>query len=361
MNAWAASSSSSSAPRVDAVLLACWGVFWLLLFAVELQGRDCAGAAALRDTLFGEGTAFVVATALLVLARRWERRLDPSPAHPWRWFGPVVAAMLPVALLFVAAVYGLRHGLATIAGRTYEHPPWSQVLPYEVLKFSLFYLLFTGLVFGLRALAAWHEERGRAERMLALSRQARMLQLAQQIEPHFLFNAINTISALIHTAPDRADELLTGLARLLRSTTDLRERTQHRLEEELALLRAYAALMCERFGDRVSLAWDIAGDTAQCLVPALSLQPLLENSFRHVVEARRTPTRILVRVRRESDRLVMSVADDGPPLDHPPSPGVGLENLRQRLETLHGQAAALRLLPSSLGGLESRLELPCAC
>ena len=138
-------------------------------------------------------------------------------------------------------------------------------------------MLFTAIVFGVRTHAALSEQRLRTQA-------AQLAQLTQQLEPHFLFNALNTIASTIHDKPDLADSLLTRLAALLRATTDLTRRPSCTLDEELKLVDGYAAIMCERFADRVTLRIEVDPAARACRVPTLAIQPLLENAFRHGVE-----------------------------------------------------------------------------
>jgi two-component system, LytTR family, sensor kinase len=237
------------------------------------------------------------------------------------------------------------------------------VFRYEALKFSMFYLLFVAIVFGLRSHAALAAARLRLERERRLAQSAQLLQLAQQIEPHFLFNALNTIASTIHTDPALADTLLMRLAALLRAATDLARHPETTLADELTLLEAYASIMRERFAERVDIVFDIDPATHPCKVPSLLLQPLLENAFRHGVERRLAPTRIVVRAHRADARLYLEVQDDAGEL--PPGPdvpwGVGLGNLQQRLLTRHGDSASLTLQRRDGGGVLARIELPCVC
>ena len=231
-----------------------------------------------------------------------------------------------VALGFVAVVYcaALRR-CSRSPGIPIPPRTSGAVVLYEVLRFSIFYVLFCGVQFGVRSYMAWHAERLRAERHERLSQQAQLLQLTQQLQPHFLFNALNTVSSLIHSDPDLADALLTQLAALLRAATDAGQRPEQPLADELKLLRGYAAIMVERFGDRVRLRWDIDdGRAALRACRRSALQPLLENCFRHVVEPRRATTHIVVRARRDGALLVIEVEDDGGVLAAPPVFGVGL-------------------------------------
>lgn len=336
-----------------------WVVFWALMITVGVQDHLRQGGRALWQPLLWEGSSALVAS--LVVALLWCRsaRLDPLLAHPWHWFGATLAWLPLAAPAFVALVYGLRHALYAMHGEVYVHEPWPMVFRYEMLKFSIFFLLFSAVVFGLRSHAALAGARLRLERERRLAQSAQLLQLAQQIEPHFLFNALNTIASTVHTDPALADALLTRLAALLRAATDLARRPESSLDEELQLLEAYAAIMRERYADRVDIRFEVDPATRPCRVPTLLLQPLLENAFRHGVERRLAPTRIVVRTGRDAGRLRLEVQDDAGALPAPPVLGVGLANLQQRLATRHGAQAQLSLHAVEGGGVLARIDLPC--
>jgi signal transduction histidine kinase len=352
---------TSPAP-ISPRLLAVWGAFCLLMLLVGMQERWYAGQALWPWPLFYEASAMAVAT--VVAAWRWRRspRDDTWLGQPAQWFWRVLRWTPLVALAFVASLYTLRHGIRALFGLDYAHPPWPEVLTYESLKFSVFYLLFAGVTFALRNYQALAAERLRTERLERLSTEARLAQLTQQMQPHFLYNALNTIASLVHDDADAADAALQRLSHLLRAATDAARRPLHPLADELALAHSFAELMQQRFGPaRVQLRWDASGVPA-IDVPALSLQPLLENAFVHAVEPRAALTTLQVAVRRDGNRLRICVADDGdgsrgaaPTVR---SPGVGLANLRERLGTLYGSTASLELRPRPGGGSEAVLEIP---
>ncbi|MBS0445505.1 MAG: histidine kinase [Proteobacteria bacterium] len=338
-----------------------WLAFWLLLFLLGTQEYFWNGGRRLGAPLIDYGTAAFVGSAVAVLqvwrARRYEHLLN----RPLRWMVRVWAWLPFEAAGFVGATYLLRRGAYALAGLPFRHGPWSEVLTYEIGKFCLFYVLLGGIHFGLRANRAWAAARLQAEQQARLAKEAQLAQLTQQLAPHFLFNALNTISALIHADPDLADALLTRLATLLRAATDAGRRPEQPLADELALLEAYAGIMTQRFADRVHIDWAIDAEARRCHVPTLGLQPLLENCFVHGVERRRATTAIAVRARCMAGRLMVEVENDGEPLAAPPVPGVGLGNLVERMRSLHGDAARLELRPRPAGGLVVRMELPCAC
>ena len=341
-------------------LLWTWGVFWLLLFLLGTQEYLWSGGRHFWRPVVDYGTAAVVATVLAVLQIRRSPRFDHLLAQPMRWFLHMWAWMPLQLVAFVAAMYLMRAFFYPLAGERFELDLRLEVLAYEAFKFILYYALLGGIQFGMRSYRGWATERLRTEQQARLAQQAQLAQLTQQLQPHFLFNALNTVSSLIHSDPDLADALLTRLAALLRAATEASQRPEQPLADELALLHAYADIMVQRFADRVDLRWDIDAGAGTCSVPTLGLQPLLENCFRHVVEQRRERTHVVVRAAHSSGRLRIEVEDDGELRTVPAAQGVGLGNLERRLQSLHGTRASLGLHLRPGGGLIARVELPCA-
>jgi two-component system LytT family sensor kinase len=341
-------------------LLWPWVAFWLLMLVLGTQEYLFTGGRRLWQPLVDYGTAAFAATVLAALQMKRARELDGLLGQPLQWFVRMWAWM-PLQLVgYVAAIYALRAVLYALAGVPLVHGPWPETLAYEGTKFLLFYALLGGTHFGLRSYEAWIAERLRTEQQASLARQAQLAQLTQQLQPHFLFNALNTVSSLIHTDPDMADTLITRLATLLRAATDASQRPEQPLSDELVLLRAYADIMVQRFADRVQVRWEVDTDAGHCSVPTLGLQPLLENCFVHVVERRKAFTHIVVRVRHGAGKLRVEIEDDGDLQTLPETRGVGLVNLERRLQSLYDGQASLVLRLREGGGLMAQVELPCA-
>lgn len=338
--------------------LMAWAAFWLLMVVTAVQREATHGVRPLWEPVLWEGSSGLVTTLMVLAGRPWLRRIDGRLHEPGRWFAAMLWPLPVLAPMFVGVVYALRHGVYALLGQAYVHEPWGPLIVQESLRFSLFYGLFSAAVFGWRSSAQLAAARLQAERAQTLQQQAQLLQLTQQIEPHFLFNALNTIAATVHEDAERADALITRLAMLLRAATDLARRPLSTLDEELDLLEAYGALMGERFGPRVQLRWqvDAAARTAQ--LPSMLLQPLLENSFRHGVERCSGPVHITIGARRDGDRLRLWVADDAGTLSADATEGVGLGNLRRRLAALHGDQAWLTVASRPGGGVHAELVLP---
>jgi signal transduction histidine kinase len=337
-------------------LWALWALFWLLMMVVAFE--DNRGDPGIRwwMPLLWEGSSCLVATGGLLLQRRAVAGLRPLLAQPLRWFGRQYAWLPLIALGFVIGIYGLRHGVYALLGLSYTHPSWPYVFFYESIKVLLFASLWLGIIFGLESFSSWRDER---ERLLELQRHLAESQLAQlkaQLQPHFLFNALNTISSIMQVDVERADRLLTQLADLLRATLQAGTRDMNSLREELALLRLYARIMEERFAGRVSLEWRVAEEALAAAVPTLLLQPLLENAFKHGVERSTEPVAIFVGAQRAGDRLEVVVRNEGA-LAGTGEPGIGLRNCRERLAVLYATAAQLTLAQED-GAVVARLSLP---
>ena len=354
-----------------------WMLFWALLTITAVQDAARDGEHAVWKPLLWELSSGVVATAMMVLQRMHTRRYDHLLAAPLRWFG-VQLLWVPVYWIsFVPLTFGIRHLVYGLMDARYAHEGWGQIFLYEDVKISVFFGMFVLIQFGLLSYRALLNERLQAEQANALLRQAQLQQLTQQMQPHFLFNALNTISSLMHTDVDRADATLMQLADVLRATLEHSGQQQAPLATELRLLRGYAQLMSERYADRVSIAWQIDEAALACEVPLMSMQPLLENVFKHTVEQRRQPTAITISARRAGTDLVLRIDDDSGRLpaaaqDLAPAgaagldgsrsgTGIGLRNLRERIAVLHGASASLRLEQLEPAGVRAEVRLPCAC
>jgi hypothetical protein len=353
-------SAQRASTRLRAGLTVGWSLFCALMIVVGVHDHLRSGGTHPFHSALVEASSMASATVVVVTIWRNIPRFDAHLAQPLQWFLRAFAPLPLLAPAFVTLQCGVRRGVCALSGEPLHQESFSSILLHESVKFALYYLLLGGVIFGLRSHLAWSAERLRAERLLRLSQQAQINQLTQQLQPHFLFNALNTISSLIASDPKLADELLMRLAALLRAKTDVMHSPVQPLSEELKLLEAYAAIMVERFADRVAIDWKIDGAARACEVPTLCLQPLLENCFRHVVERRRQPTRIVVRAERVGDRLRIAVEDDGGELAAPAVFGVGLGNLQSRLDVLHGASAQLTLSTRAEGGVSAVVELPCA-
>jgi signal transduction histidine kinase len=199
---------------------------------------------------------------------------------------------------------------------------------------------------------------------------AQLDMLKMQLQPHFLFNTLNAISALMHRDTRAAEEMLTGLSDLLRLTLDNAAVQEVSLKSELEFTGRYLEIEQVRFADRLKVKFHIDPDTLDALVPNMVLQPLVENAVRHGVAPRDRSGTVEVMSRRDGDRLHLMVRDDGPglPLEFnwgngngsstSKKQGLGLGNTRARLQQLYGGEQNLQLDRAAGGGLAVNITLP---
>jgi two-component system, LytTR family, sensor kinase len=182
-------------------------------------------------------------------------------------------------------------------------------------------------------------ERSRERDLLAARLAGVRLQLlSMQLQPHFLFNTLNTIAELVHDDADVADRMIAALSDLLRQTLDLGSAQEIPLGDELRLLERYLEIQRARFGDRLQVTVAADGDARAAAVPVLLLQPLVENAIHHGLAEHVSAGRIEIGARRDGSRLAITVTDDGPgqAAGTVRNERVGLGNTRQRLDALYG-------------------------
>lgn len=182
------------------------------------------------------------------------------------------------------------------------------------------------------------------ERARKLASEAQLASLESRIHPHFLFNTLNTIAALIQEDPKKAERTVGQLASLLRWSLDASTSGSVPLCQEIRVVRDYLEIESARFGDRLRTEIDIDPEIAEVAIPPLSIQTLVENAVKHGISTRRHGGRIQVRGRRNGTGILIEVADNGEEFATATfPPGHGLDNLRGRLRAAYGDAAAVRL------------------
>jgi len=249
-----------------------------------------------------------------------------------------------------------------VLGRTVPYPHGWQLFggtlynAYTLLAWSLLYV-------GAKQYVALRDERERTLRAESLAQSARLEALRYQLNPHFLFNALNAVSTLVveHRNAE-ASRMLARLADLLRATLDRPPADLVSLSDELELVRRYLDIEQIRLGDRLFVEIDVADDTWQARVPSLLLQPLVENAVRHAIAPRERGGRITVGARRVGSSIQLSVVDDGAPkpVDDDgasSSNGIGLKNTKERLAQLYGDACSFAITRDA-GGARITITIP---
>lgn len=285
----------------------------------------------------------------LILCNLWVDYL--TPAHSWHGGGGP-HPWHPPAESHGGAAAGPPHG------------PWrlpERRSPFRINPFGFRFPIYLALVSMAHALYYSRRSKEREHRSLELEArlaQARLEALKMQLQPHFLFNALNAIAALVHKDAEAADEMLAALSDFLRMVLETTGAQELPLSRELALVERYLAIEHARFGDRLRYHLDVTPETEPALVPAFLLQPLVENAVRHGLEPRPGAGSLSIRARRNEGALHLSVADDGVGLapGKPTREGIGLENTRARLRELYQGAATLELRNGS--GVTVEITLP---
>ena len=288
------------------------------------------------------------------------------PLNPPR--APIIA--LHVAL-FLAVSVG--HAMADAWAVTFANPQvirmfgmiprltrsWYNTMPTMVS-------MYAGVLFAAWGMTEARERQRRTLRASQLEAQlqsARLAALRAQLQPHFLYNTLNGIAALVSDVqPARAVAAIEQLGELLHASLREDGREEITVDEEVALAEKYLALQGMRFGERLRYEWHVAPDASDCLVPVLLLQPIVENAVVHGLDAGQERLTVRIDAVVGSDGLELLVENDGPELagsgPRAAGHGLGLSTTRARLLTAYGDRASLTLKPREGGGVRVRIVLP---
>jgi signal transduction histidine kinase len=318
------------------------------------------GPVSRRAVLFASGDWLLYAfltPAVFAISRRWPL------ARPH--LGRRAVLHLAISLLFCAAWAGAGTLLRAVlmpqalwGGAATHFLSWLFItLPFGVAV----YLAVVGIEHAIRYFV---EARDREVQMARLSEQlsgARFAALQAQLNPHFLFNTLNTIAVLVRD-DDRASavRIVEQLSDVLRRTLSRHRANEVTLEEELELVRQYLAIEQARFSDRLLPEFEIDDAVLSAALPSFALQHLVENAIRHGIAKRSQARRVRVSARRDRDTLEIAVMDDGPGIDAQAAipKGHGIDNTRERLRALYGERASLVIGRGATGGTIATLRVP---
>ncbi|USA39307.1 sensor histidine kinase [Pelagerythrobacter marinus] len=236
---------------------------------------------------------------------------------------------------------------------------WLQVVDIALGRYFLL-LAWASLYFAMLAGAQARAAERREERFRSAAKAAELRSLRYQVNPHFLFNTLNSLSSLVMTGKaDRAETMIQSIASFYRHSLAEDPTSDVPLEDEFELQRQYLAIESVRFPDRLEAVFDLPTDLAEARVPGMILQPLVENSVRYAVAPHKVPVTIRIAAREDYGRLAITVEDDGPgaPASAGQGFGIGLANVRDRLQARFGREASVTSGPVE-GGYLTEIRIP---
>jgi len=331
--------------------------FLMMLINGLLTGRVGDPGWWRASLMFNLFTCLSVAYSMLAITRIVERLLSPasieriSEASDWR------AAVVINGIAIGGVVCGAAFSLTMIAWIT-GWDAWGTFMAYNVAKTEF-------LAFVLVVAAAnwfWRRLRAKQDRLQHLATEAQLRLLQGQIEPHFLFNTLANVQSLLDRDTPRARLMLESFTDYLRASLGQLRHTDSTLAAELSMVRSYLTLLQIRMEDRLRFEIDASDDAMAAALPTLLLQPLVENAIEHGLEPKIEGGRICIRARVVDGQLELCVDDDGLGPDVPrrgrkQGSGMALANIRARLHTRYGGAAALTLAPQAVG-MQASLSIP---
>ncbi|WP_189453196.1 sensor histidine kinase [Cognatilysobacter bugurensis] len=340
---------------IAAAVVAWWGlnaVVWacqVLTMRANL-GQPAATGHVLR-TEFASAALWIPATFALL----WCVSRVPIERGRWKRAVPVLLAASLAVVVYRAVVVVALNGWI---GWYDAVPGWQQVLLTSVLNNLVMCWLIVGV-----GHALVYAERSRIRDLQAEVLQTRLMQarldaLSAQLNPHFLFNALNSIAEMVHHDADAADRMIVELGALLRHSLESSRRQHTSLRDELDALQCYIGIEQVRLGDRLRFRCDVEPGALEAQVPRLMLQPLVENAVSHAVAQRASPGTVEVHAVRDAARLVLEVRDDGGDRPSAGGFGVGLANTRARLQCLYADDHRLDIDTRGGHGTRVRIDLP---
>jgi two-component system, LytTR family, sensor kinase len=336
-------------------------VFGGLALMWIIQGR--LGGQPWRDLVLMELGGLLPWAFLAPMVLSLNRRIQRARPGAGRYLAAHLLGMLLVFVPYWCILRGV--GFVWRSSLSGWHPAqFSALMPTTLnllggfLNVPFVYFL---IVLGAEAMQhaqARQDESTQADRLARQLSAARLALLQRQLHPHFLFNALQAISTLLHRDPATADRLLVRLSDLLRAMLDDASGQTLSLRTELELIRKYLDIEQARFGDRLTVDWHVDESVLDCEVPSLIVLPLVENAIRHGLSPKVGPGALTIGAYSKGTRLLLTVEDDGLGAALPLRQGLGVGNTRERLVALYGEHAALMINTAPGAGFRARIEIP---
>lgn len=345
-------------PSVFWVVLLWWTAY-ALIFATQVvrmgeqQDRPISWQEALQFS-FGGWMTWVP----LSLALYWLVKHHPvERSRVLRSLSILMAGALTVVLLRAAYVYFTNSVFAWYGDQPL--PGFGSVLTTAFINNFMLAWLVIGIAHAMVFYQRSHERGQKVAELESNLARTQLEALRAQLNPHFLFNALNSVAEMVHRDAEQADRMLVSLAALLRDSLSPEQDQLRPLREELALVEHYLMIEKIRLGDRLQLAWDVQHDCLETPIPALILQPLVENAIVHGIARRRSPGILRVRTRFQDDQLLLEVENSIASENAiTAGTGIGLQSTRSRLQLLYGDRADLSLEMTEAGDHLVRLGIP---
>ena len=361
--------SATELRRLDRDVLLMTAVLWLAHFGILATRSEALGmhdglqAASVRLFVSLIGAASTVALYLVL-----RRRIMPPIAR----FGTAVAICVPLSLLLAAInectwliftpYYWEKYGLRFSDLFGPRGPKIFSEMVFTAVFYIWVYVSWCALYVGAVVAAELRDRDSRLAIAEGAAHQAQLMALRFQLNPHFLFNTLNTLSGLI--ALDRkkqAEDVVLNLSEFLRYSLAGEPEQLVTLAKEIEAQRMYLDIERVRFADRLKVRFDIEPGCDEAFVPAFLLQPLIENAIKHAVAPSEKPVTLVVGAERKDDKLVLRVensASTDPPAERCSGFGIGLANVRKRLEAMFGPSASFEAAPTAAKGWVNLIELP---
>jgi signal transduction histidine kinase len=348
-------------------LLVLWNPIWTLLMSLWW------GEWRFTSILFRWGWSFIEAELVTLFAFAMvrvylfleqgvaARSTQVQPRHGMGWY------LLSLAFMVPPGIYLALHLMVATINRLFEGDPIPAEFHWQYYGTGIFWSW--GLLLFFFLFQSWQDLKNtarfnqlRAEELEKERLQALLANLKDQMNPHFLFNTLNTVASLIPVDPSKAEQVLVKLSTLYQGLLAATRRTLHPLEKELEFCRDYLDIEKARFGSRLEVQWEIQKglDLGRVQVPVLILQPLVENAIKHGLSSRAAGGRLWIKAETKEGRLELRVEDDGIGFGNSSYRGSGtaLENCRKRLELGYGAQGSLQTQNRQGGGAVVLLTLP---
>jgi sensor histidine kinase YesM len=280
---------------------------------------------------------FLLTCLLRLIYKKFSGRRD---------FQIIAGLVITSSILFGSLWTLIEFGFYKLTEKNFSFAREMQSFPKVTLDYAVTLLAWSALYFGIKYWRAWQEERERTLEAHALAHQAQLEMLRYQLNPHFLFNALNSIRASIDEDSRRAKRMITEFSEFLRYSLLKSNSSSISLREELEAIRNYLAIEKIRFEEKLDYTFDVEPSAEDYQLPAFLIHPLVENAIKHGMMHNATPLQIQIRARAQDGSLFVEVANTGkwskPSIDNNGT-GIGLRNVRQRLEHLFAERSNLNI------------------